>query len=96
MSKTPAKRRAFDRVVKSARAYKQNAAIQGVQVPQRPGASREVMVGAVSDPSFGNLVAFGLGAVLVEVIKDITFRLAPVSKKDALAMLDGVNGAGAL
>jgi acetyl coenzyme A synthetase (ADP forming)-like protein len=86
-------RRAFDRLVKSAKAYKKNAAIQGVQVQRMLGAGREVMVGAVTDPSFGKLVAFGLGGVLVEVMKDITFRLAPVSKKDALAMLDGVNGA---
>ena len=86
-------RRAFDRLVKSAKAYKKNAAIQGVQVQQMLGAGREVLVGAVTDPSFGKLVAFGLGGVLVEVMKDITFRLAPVSKKDALAMLDGVNGA---
>ena len=86
-------RRAFDRLVKSAKAYKKNAAIQGVQVQQMLGAGREVLVGAVTDPSFGKLVAFGLGGVLVEVMKDITFRLAPVSKKDALAMLDGVSGA---
>ena len=86
-------RRAFDRLVKSAKAYKKNAAIQGVQVQQMLGAGREVLVGAVTDPSFGKLVAFGLGGVLVEVMKDITFRLAPVSKKDALSMLDGVGGA---
>ncbi len=86
-------RKAFDRLVKSAKAYKKNAAIQGVQVQQMVGAGREVLVGAVSDPSFGKLVAFGLGGVLVEVLKDITFRLAPVSKKDALSMLDGVRGA---
>ena len=86
-------RRGFDQLVKSAKAYKKNAAIQGVQVQQMVGAGREVLVGAVSDPSFGKLVAFGLGGVLVEVLKDITFRLAPVSRKDALSMLDGVRGA---
>jgi acetyl coenzyme A synthetase (ADP forming)-like protein len=86
-------RQAFERLVKSAKAYKKNAAIHGVQVQQMLGGGREVMVGAVSDPSFGKLVAFGLGGVLVEVMKDITFRLAPVSKKDALSMLDGVSAA---
>jgi len=86
-------RRAFDRLVKSAKAFKKNAAIQGVQVQQMLGAGREVLVGAVTDPSFGKLVAFGLGGVLVEVMKDITFRLAPVSRKDALAMLDCVSSA---
>jgi acetyl coenzyme A synthetase (ADP forming)-like protein len=86
-------RSAFDRLVKSAKAYKKNSAIQGVQVQQMIGGGREVMVGSVTDKSFGKLVAFGLGGVLVEVMKDITFRLAPVGKKDALAMLDAVSGA---
>ena len=86
-------RGAFDRLVKNAKAYKKNAAIQGVQVQQMLAGGREVMVGAVTDPSFGKLVAFGLGGVLVEVMKDITFRLAPVGKQEALSMLDGVSGA---
>jgi acetyl coenzyme A synthetase (ADP forming)-like protein len=86
-------RAAFDRLIKSAKVYKKNAAIQGVQVQQMLSGGREVMVGAVTDPSFGKLVAFGLGGVLVEVMKDITFRLAPTTKKDALTMLDSVSAA---
>jgi acetyl coenzyme A synthetase (ADP forming)-like protein len=86
-------RRAFDRLVKSAKAYRKNATIQGVQVQQMVSGGREVMVGAVTDPSFGKMVAFGLGGVLVEVMKDITFRLAPVGKKDALSMLNSIGGA---
>ncbi len=89
-------RRAFDRLVKNARAYRNNARIQGVQVQQMVSGGQEVMVGAVTDPSFGKLVAFGLGGVLVEVMKDVTFRLAPVGKKDALSMLDGIAGAEVL
>ena len=54
---------------------------------------QEVIVGAVTDPSFGKLVAFGLGGILVEVMKDVTFRLAPVDRADALSMLDGIRGA---
>ena len=57
------------------------------------GGGQEVIIGAVTDPSFGKLVAFGLGGVLVEVMKDITFRLAPASKDDALSMLDGIAAA---
>ncbi len=44
-------------------------------------------VGAVTDGSFGKLVAFGLGGVLVEVLKDITFRLAPATTVDALSTM---------
>jgi acetyl coenzyme A synthetase (ADP forming)-like protein len=86
-------RRGFDQLVKNARRYKKGASIQGVQVQQMVSGGREVMVGAVTDPSFGKLIAFGLGGVLVEVMKDITFRLAPVNKKDALSMLDSIGGA---
>ena len=64
----------------------------GVQVQQMLTGGQEVIVGAVTDPSFGKLVAFGLGGVLVEVLKDITFRLAPATKDDALSMLDGIAG----
>jgi acyl-CoA synthetase (NDP forming) len=89
-------RSAFARLVQSTRAYKKNANIQGVQVQQMVAGGREVMVGAVTDPSFGKMVAFGLGGVLVEVMKDITFRLAPLGKKDALSMLDSVGAAEVL
>ena len=57
------------------------------------GGGQEVIIGAVTDPSFGKLVAFGLGGVLVEVLKDITFRLAPATRDDALSMLDGIAAA---
>ena len=57
-----------------------------------PG-GQEVIIGAVTDPVFGKLVAFGLGGVLVEVLKDITFRLAPATQDDALSMLDGIAAA---
>ena len=55
-----------------------------------------MIVGAVTDPSFGKLVAFGLGGVLVEVLKDVTFRLAPANTEDALSMLDGIQAAEVL
>jgi acetyl coenzyme A synthetase (ADP forming)-like protein len=57
---------------------------------------QEVIVGSVTDLSFGQLVAFGLGGVLVEVLKDITFRLAPISRLEALSMLDGIKAAEVL
>ena len=56
-------------------------------------AGHEVIVGAVTDPTFGKIVAFGLGGVLVEVLKDVTFRLAPVTGDDALSMVDGIKTA---
>ena len=88
--------KAYDRIVANAKNYKSNAKIDGVQVQQMVQGGQEVIIGAVTDQSFGKLVAFGLGGVLVEVLKDITFRLAPVSKEDALSMLDGIKAADIL
>jgi acetyl coenzyme A synthetase (ADP forming)-like protein len=88
---------AYDRILANAKAYKADADIAGVQVQQMlVGEAQEVIVGAVTDPSFGKLVAFGLGGILVEVLKDITFRLAPASRDDALSMLDGIQAAEVL
>ncbi|MGR3932896.1 MFS transporter [Streptomyces sp. BRA346] len=90
-------RGAYTAIVANARAYAPTARIQGVQVQQMvPGGGQEVIVGAVTDPTFGKVVAFGLGGVLVEVLKDITFRLAPASRDDALSMLDGIRAAEVL
>ena len=84
---------AYGTILKNARRYKRNADITGIQVQKMMGGGQEVIVGAVTDPSFGKLVAFGLGGVLVEVMKDITFRLAPAGKRDAMSMINGIQAA---
>jgi len=85
--------KAYDQILANAKKYKADAKIEGIQVQQMLKGGQEVIVGAVTDGSFGKLVAFGLGGVLVEVLKDITFRLAPATKADALSMLDGIQAA---
>jgi acetyl coenzyme A synthetase (ADP forming)-like protein len=77
-------------ILANAKKYKADAKIEGIQVQQMLLGGQEVIIGAVTDGSFGKLVAFGLGGVLVEVLKDITFRMAPATKDDALSMLDGI------
>src|SRR3954471_23965978 len=72
----------YETILANARKYKADAKIEGIQVQQMLLGGQEVIVGAVTDGSFGKLVAFGLGGVLVEVLKDITFRLAPATKQD--------------
>ena len=86
-------RRGYDTILANAKKYKADAKILGVQVQQMLMGGQEVIVGAVTDQSFGKLVAFGLGGVLVEVLKDITFRLAPATTEDAISMLDGIQAA---
>ena len=85
--------RGYDTILANAKKYKADAKIDGVQVQQMLVGGQEVIVGAVTDGSFGKLVAFGMGGVLVEVLKDVTFRLAPATKEDALSMLDGIQAA---
>src|SRR6201993_32687 len=82
--------KAYDTILANAKKYKADAKIEGIQVQQMLSGGTEVIVGSITDGSFGKLVAFGLGGVLVEVLKDITFRLAPATKQDALSMLDGI------
>ena len=86
----------FAKIMANAKKYDRKAQLLGVQVQQMVGGGQEVIIGAVTDPSFGKLVAFGLGGVLVEVMKDVTFRLAPASRDDALSMLDGIAAAEVL
>lgn len=84
---------AYETIIANAKKYKADARIVGVQVQQMIKGGTEVIVGAISDDSFGKLVAFGLGGVLVEVLKDVTFRLAPATTQDAESMLDGIQAA---
>src|SRR5262249_8772017 len=83
----------YDAIIANAKKYNAKANVLGVQVQQMLTGGQEVIIGAVTDPVFGKLVAFGLGGVLVEVLKDITFRLAPATEADALSMLDGIAAA---
>jgi len=86
-------RGAFHTIISNAKEYAPNARIEGVQVQQMLPPGQEVIVGAVTDPTFGKVVAFGLGGVLVEVLKDVTFRLAPVTGDEAVSMLDSIGAA---
>jgi acetyl coenzyme A synthetase (ADP forming)-like protein len=90
-------RTAYNEIIANANSFKSDVAVTGVQVQAMlPSGGQEVIVGAVTDPSFGKLVAFGLGGILVEVLKDITFRLAPAKKEQALSMLESIEAAEVL
>src|SRR5260221_8251608 len=83
----------YARILENAKKYDAKARIVGVQVQQMLTGGQEVIIGAVTDPSFGKLVAFGLGGVLVEVLKDITFPLAPARTADTRSMSDAIRTA---
>jgi acetate---CoA ligase (ADP-forming) len=82
---------AFDAIEQSGRAYEPAADIAGVLVtPMAPPGGVETIIGVVRDPQWGPVMMFGLGGVLVEVLRDVVFRALPVGEGDAAAMLDGI------
>jgi acetyltransferase len=84
-------RDAFDLIVYRATRYVPDARIWGCLVQQMvPMDGVEVLVGMSRDPQFGPLVTFGLGGILVEVLKDVTFRVAPFGRQDAEEMLNEI------
>jgi len=85
-------RQSFGDLIDNARAYKPDAKILGVTIQEYLPPAREVIVGALQDPSFGATVMFGLGGVWVEVLDDISFRLAPLSVEDAREMIQEIKG----
>lgn len=90
---TEAVRRAYHRIIASVQAYNASARILGVLVQQMLTADHEAIVGTAIDPSFGKVVTFGLGGGPVEVLGDITGRLAPETRDGVLSMIDGIAGA---
>ncbi len=69
-----------------------NATIDGVLIQRMLSGGVETLVGMSRDPIFGPLVAFGLGGVFVEAIRDVVFRIAPLGCQDAHDMLEGIRG----
>ena len=86
-------RSAYRAIMAAAKTYKADANIHGIAVQPMAPPGTEVILGSVDDPSFGPTVMFGLGGVFVEVLKDVTFRVAPVSSTQAGRMLQEIEGA---
>jgi acetyl-CoA synthetase (ADP-forming) len=78
---------AFIEIIENAKKYDPKARILGVTVQHHIPRGVEVIVGGLKDPIFGPCVMFGMGGTWVEVMNDVSFRLAPTSKKSALAMI---------
>ena len=78
---------AFREILANARAYKPDAEIEGVLVQEMVKGGIEAILGVTNDPLFGPAVMFGLGGIFAEVLKDVSFRLAPVTHAVALEMI---------
>ncbi|GIW17013.1 acetate--CoA ligase family protein [Tepidiforma sp.] len=83
---------AFDEVVANAQRAVPGARITGVAVQHMAPQGTEVIVGMTTDPQFGPVLMFGLGGIMVEVLKDVSFRLVPLEEKDAQQMIDEIKG----
>jgi len=80
-------RDAYDLITYRARRFMPDADIWGVSVQQMVPTGKEIIIGVNRDPQFGPLIMFGMGGIYVEVLKDVTFRLAPLSRQDAEEMI---------
>lgn len=83
---------AFEEIVASAKKAVPNANITGVAVQNMAPPGTEVIVGMTTDPQFGPVMMFGLGGIMVEVLKDVSFRIVPLTERDAAQMIDEIKG----
>jgi len=87
---------AYDLMMLRVQRYAPDAVLRGVFVQELIQFGREVIVGSTRDPQFGPLVMFGLGGIYVEVLKDVSFRIAPLGKRHARRMIDEIRSAALL
>lgn len=83
-------RKGYVQILKNVEKHNPKARIAGVLVQEMAPSSTEVIVGAIKDPQFGQALMFGLGGIFVEVLKDVTFRVAPVTEDEACEMISEV------
>jgi acetyl-CoA synthetase (ADP-forming) len=81
---------AYNRILKNVKKHNAEARIIGMLVQEMAPPSTEVIVGAIKDPQFGPSVMFGLGGIFVEVLKDVAFRVAPITRDEACEMISEV------
>ena len=81
---------AYHKILENVKNHKPNARIDGVLVQEMAPCATEVIVGAIKDPQFGPTLMFGFGGTFVEVMKDVSFRIAPITEEEAKEMISEV------
>ena len=84
--------KAYSEIISSIKKAYPKALIEGVSVQRMAPPGVEVIVGMSKDPQFGPVLMFGLGGILVEVLKDVSFRIVPVTERDAGEMIREIKG----
>jgi acyl-CoA synthetase (NDP forming) len=83
-------RDAYRKIVENVKKNVPKAKIEGILVQEMAPPGTEVIVGSIKDPQFGPAIMFGLGGIFVEVLKDVTFRIAPIADDEAMEMISEV------
>jgi acetyl-CoA synthetase (ADP-forming) len=83
---------AYKKIMENVAKNKPDAKIIGIFVQEMAPTGLEVIVGAIKDPQFGHTIMFGLGGIFVEILKDVTFRIAPLTIEDAMEMIREIKG----
>jgi len=81
---------AFDTIIKNAKKYNKKADIKGVLVVEMVKGGKEMIIGSKLEPGFGPVVMLGMGGIYVEVLKDVTFKLAPMTNVEADSMISSI------
>lgn len=81
---------AFKTIIANAKKYNKNAEIKGVLIVEMVKGGKELIIGSKLEPGFGPVIMLGMGGIYVEVLKDVTFKLAPVTDKEADDMIASI------
>ena len=84
--------KAYDDIMAAIKKEYPQAKIQGVSVQKMARTGVEVIIGMSKDAQFGPVLMFGLGGILVEILKDVSFRIVPLVKRDAAEMIREIKG----
>ncbi|MGA2918208.1 acetate--CoA ligase family protein [Methanoregula sp.] len=82
---------AFTKIIDGAKAYDPEAHIEGVIVEQQAEPGLELIIGGRTDPAFGKVITFGMGGTMVELMKDVTLRILPISEEEIRQMIKEIN-----
>jgi acyl-CoA synthetase (NDP forming) len=85
-------KKAYDEIRRKVKRQYPKAAVHGVSVQKMVRPGTEVIIGISKDPQFGPVIMFGLGGIFVEILKDVSFRVIPVERKDAQEMIQEIKG----
>ncbi len=85
-------KQAYREIMASVRSKYPEAKIDGVSVQAMARPGTEIIIGIFKDPQFGPVIMFGLGGIFVEVLKDVSFRIVPIVRRDAAEMIEEIKG----